>query len=163
MSDNINDCHLYLVYVSDGPKTRGTFFPIEHIPLDDPLHPEHVDNTQQRKNKAGGSASKRCQVKSSSKSGKKTAAQEPTTNTNPNKKFPCTPSKFGKTTAAQEPTTDTNPNKKFPCTLSKSGKTTAAQEPTTGTNLNKKFPCTPSKSGKTTVAKESCPHIWDVG
>ena len=85
MSDNINDCHLHLVYVSNGPKTHGTSFPIECIPLDDPLHPEHADNTQQRKTKAGGSASK-----SSSKSGKKTAAQEPTTDTYPNKKFPCT-------------------------------------------------------------------------
>ena len=71
MSENINDCHLHLVYVSDGPNTHGTFFPIECIPLDDPLHPEHPDNThththththtQKRKEtKAGGSASKRC-------------------------------------------------------------------------------------------------------
>ena len=81
MSDNINNCHLHLVYVSDGPITCGTFFPITRIPLDDPLHPEHADNVQQRNTKAGGSASKRCQVKSSSKSDKKTAAQEPTTNT----------------------------------------------------------------------------------
>ena len=96
MSENIKDCHLHLEYVSDGPNTCGTLFPIEHIPLDDPLHPEHSDNTQQRKTKAGDSTSKRCQVKSStqSKSGKKTAAQEPTTDTNPNKKFLCTLSKF---------------------------------------------------------------------
>ena len=46
MSDNINNFCLHLVYVSDDPKTHGTFFPIEHIPLDDSLHPEHADNTQ---------------------------------------------------------------------------------------------------------------------
>ena len=62
MSENINDCCLCLVYISDGPKNHGTFFPNEHIPLDDPLHPEHPDNTQQKKTKAGSSASKRFQV-----------------------------------------------------------------------------------------------------
>ena len=60
MSDDINHCHLYLVYVSDDSKTHGTFFPIEPIPLDDPFHPDHPDNNQPRKAKAGGTASKRC-------------------------------------------------------------------------------------------------------
>ena len=104
MSDNKNDCHLCLVYVSDGPNTGDTFFPIECIPLDGPLHPEHPDSSQQRKTKAGSSASKRCQVKGStpSKSGKKTAAQEPTPDTKLNNKFPCNLSKPVKTTAAPE-------------------------------------------------------------
>ena len=53
MSENINNCHLHLVSVSDGPKTHGTYFPTECIPLDDPFYPEHPDNTQQKKTKAG--------------------------------------------------------------------------------------------------------------
>ena len=61
MSDNINHCSLHLVYVSDDPKTQGTFFPIEPIPLDDPFHPDHTDNNQPTKVKAGGTASKRIQ------------------------------------------------------------------------------------------------------
>ena len=60
MSDDINHCHLHLVYVSDDLKTHGTFFPIEPIPLDDLFHPDHPDNNQPRKAKAGGTASKRC-------------------------------------------------------------------------------------------------------
>ena len=92
MSENIKHCNLHLVYVSDGLKMHGTFFPIECIPLDNPFHPEHPDNTQQKKTKAGGSASKRCQVKTStsSKSSKETSAHEPTPDTKSNKKFPCT-------------------------------------------------------------------------
>ena len=66
MSDNINHCSLRLVYVSDDPKTRGTFFPIEPIPLDDPFHPDHPENNQPTKGKAGGTASKRIRCKSSS-------------------------------------------------------------------------------------------------
>ena len=60
MSGDINHCLLCPVYVSDDPKTCGTFFPIEPIPLDDPFHPDHPDNNQPRKAKAGGTASKRC-------------------------------------------------------------------------------------------------------
>ena len=53
MSENTNNCCLHLVNVSDGLKTHGTIFPIEHIPLDDPFHPEHPDNTQQKKKRQG--------------------------------------------------------------------------------------------------------------
>ena len=62
MSDNTNHCHLCLVFVSDDPKTHGTFFPIEPISLGDPFHPDHPDNNQPTKGKAGGTASKRIQV-----------------------------------------------------------------------------------------------------
>ena len=63
MSDDINHCHLCLVYVSDDPKTRGTFFPIDPIPLDDPFHPDHPDNNQPRKEKSGGLLVKDVDVK----------------------------------------------------------------------------------------------------
>ena len=63
MSDDINHCSLHLVYVSDDQKTQGTFFLIEPIPLDDPFHPDHPDNNQPTKGKAGGTASKRTQCK----------------------------------------------------------------------------------------------------
>ena len=59
MSDDINHCCLCLVYVSDDPKTHGTFFPTEPIPLDDPFQPDHPDKNQPTKGKASGTASKR--------------------------------------------------------------------------------------------------------
>ena len=68
MSDNINHCHLHLVYVSDDPKTHGTFFPIEPIPVEDP--------------------------KTSSKSDKKKDAKEPSPDSKLSKDIPDkTPSK----------------------------------------------------------------------
>ena len=51
------------MYVSDDPKTHGTFFPIEPIPLDDPFHPDHPDNNQPTKGKAGGTAIREFDVK----------------------------------------------------------------------------------------------------
>ena len=83
MSDNINHCHLHLVYVSDNPKTR-TFFSIEPIPLDDPFHPDHPDNSQPRKEKAGGAASTRYRHKSSSLK----SAQEPSLDSKLSKDIP---------------------------------------------------------------------------
>ena len=58
MSDDMNHCHLHLVHVSDDLKTCGIFFPIDPMHLDDPFHPDHPDNNQPRKAKAGGTASK---------------------------------------------------------------------------------------------------------
>ena len=104
MSDDINHCHLHLVYVSDELKTHGTFFPIEPIPVDDPFHQDHPDNNQPRKAKAGGTASKRCQHKSSSLQ----SAQEPPPASKPNKNVP------DNKKPAQEPSPDGKPNKNVP-------------------------------------------------
>ena len=139
MSDGINHCHLHLVYVSDDPKTHGTFFPIESIPLDDPFHPDHPDNNQPRKAKTGGS--KTCQCKSSSLQ----SAQEPSHSSKPNKNVPV------KKKPAQEPSSNSKPSKNVP------DKKKPAQEPSPYSKPRKNVPSTPSKPDKTKPAKEPSP------